>query len=118
MVHEKLRSYFKEIGMSQVEIAEKLGVSKTTVNNLLTGYSKFGKAQAEKWSELFGISKAFLLTGEGLITDEDATQYEENISNLTGTIHILTDTIREKDRTIENLKARIAELENLIKLTT
>ena len=28
MVHEKLRSYFKEIGMSQVEIAEKLGVSK------------------------------------------------------------------------------------------
>lgn len=115
LVHEKLRSYFKEIGMSQVEIAEKLGVSKTTVNNLLTGYSKFGKAQAEKWNAIFGISKAFLLTGEGLITDEDATQYEENISNLTGTIHILTDTIREKDRTIENLKARIAELERQTK---
>ena len=116
-MNEQLRNYFKEKGISQVEIAEKLGVTKNTVNRYFLGYSKFGKAQAEKWHAIFGISKAFLLTGEGLITDEDATQYEENISNLTGTIHILTDTIREKDRTIENLKARIAELENLIKLT-
>ena len=115
MVHEKLRSYFKEIGMSQVEIAEKLGVSKTTVNNLLTGYSKFGKAQAEKWSELFGISKSFLLTGDGSINEEENSKNEERIESLTSTIHILTETIQEKDKTIENLKARIAELETLIK---
>ena len=88
---------------------------KTTVNNLLTGYSKFGKAQAEKWSELFGISKSFLLTGEGSITEEENSKNEERIESLTSTIHILTETIQEKDKTIENLKARIAELETLIK---
>lgn len=114
LVHEKLRSYFKEIGMSQVEIAEKLGVSKTTVNNLLTGYSKFGNAQAEKWSELFGISKSFLLTGEGSITEEENSKNEERIASLTSTIHILTETIQEKDKTIDALKARIAELEKKI----
>ena len=83
LVHEKLRSYFKEIGMSQVEIAEKLGVSKTTVNNLLTGYSKFGKAQAEKWSELFGISKSFLLTGEGKGCVGHAVLQHDNLMDVT-----------------------------------
>ena len=110
-VHEELRNYFKERGISQVEIAQQLGVSKSAVNKLFLGYSKFGKAQAEKWNELFGISKSFLLTGEGSITEEENSKNEERIASLTSTIHILTETIQEKDKTIDALKARIAELE-------
>lgn len=112
-VHEKLRTYFKEIGMSQVEIAEKLGVSKTSVNNLLTGYSKFGKAQAEKWHDLFGISKSFLLTGEGSIIDEEPNRQMEG---LMATINDLNAVITEKNKTIANLKTYIAELENKLNI--
>ena len=114
-----MRSYFKEIGMSQVEIAEKLGVSKKTVNNLLTGYSKFGKAQAEKWHDVFGISKSFLLTGDGNITGAGA---EEQVEGLNATIQDLNSVIvaknaiiAERDKTIAKLMARIAELEKPIK---
>ncbi|PJI25946.1 LexA family transcriptional regulator [Prevotella intermedia] len=64
-IGEVLRKYFDNQGVAQIEIANKLGVSKAYVNALFTGSSKFGKKSAEKWSEVFGFSKSFLLTGEG-----------------------------------------------------
>ncbi|MBD5352325.1 MAG: LexA family transcriptional regulator [Bacteroides sp.] len=64
-IYEKLSEYFKERGLSQVAIAEELGVTKAYVNALLSGRQRFGKQQAQKWSEKFGISKSWLLTGEG-----------------------------------------------------
>lgn len=64
-VGEKLRLYFDSQGISQVDIAEKLGVSKAYVNALFNGNSTFGKKTAEKWEAEFGISKSFLLTGNG-----------------------------------------------------
>lgn len=60
-----LAEYFKSKGVTQSAIAEKLGVSKAYVNSLMTGKKAFGKAQAAKWSEMFGISASWLLTGEG-----------------------------------------------------
>ena len=64
-IHIALQEYFKSIGLSQVAIAEELGVTKAYVNALLSGRQRFGKKQAETWSEKFGISKSWLLTGEG-----------------------------------------------------
>lgn len=60
-----LAEYFKSKGVTQSAIAEKLGVSKAYVNSLMTGKKAFGKAQAAKWNEMFGISASWLLTGEG-----------------------------------------------------
>ena len=107
-IHEQLRAYFKEIGMSQVEVAEKLGVTKSAVNKYFLGQNKFGKAQAERWHDLFGISKSFLLTGEGSIIDEEPNRQMEG---LMATINDLNAVITEKNKTIANLQARIAELE-------
>lgn len=72
-VGEKLRLYFNRQGISQVDIAEKLGVSKAYVNALFNGNSTFGKKTAEKWEAEFGISKSFLLTGNGqmLVGDQN-----------------------------------------------
>lgn len=64
-IGEKLRNYFDSQGISQIDIAKRLGVSKTYINALLAENSRFGKKSAEKWSEVFGFSKSFLLTGEG-----------------------------------------------------
>lgn len=107
-VHEQLREFFKERGMSQVEVAETLGMTKSAVNKYFLGYNKFGKGQAEKWHEAFGISKSFLLTGEGSIVDEEPTK---QIDGLLQTISDLNSVITEKNKTIANLKAYIAELE-------
>lgn len=63
---EKIQAFFDERNITQIEIANQLGVSKTYVNALLTGRKKFGKKQAETWESLFGLSKSWLLTdGEG-----------------------------------------------------
>lgn len=71
---EDLKSYFDDKGMSQVDIAEKLGVSKAYVNALLSGRSAFGKKQAEIWENNFGLSKTWLLTGEGEMLKSDTAQ--------------------------------------------
>lgn len=64
-IAERLTEYFNGKGISQVGIAEKLGVTRAYINSLFAGRRPFGKKQAEKWEEIFGISKSWLLTGEG-----------------------------------------------------
>ena len=62
---EQLQSHFDSIGLTQNEIAEQLGVSKAYVNALFAGRKEFGKKQAAIWENHFGLSKSWLLTGEG-----------------------------------------------------
>ena len=64
-IGDKLKEYFDNKGITQSEIAERLGVSKAYVNALFTGKRAFGKKQAEAWVNLFGLSASWLLTGEG-----------------------------------------------------
>lgn len=64
-ISSKLKEYFDNKGITQADIALKLGVSKAYVNSLFTGKREFGKQQAETWSNLFGLSSSWLLTGEG-----------------------------------------------------
>ena len=61
----KLRNYLKDKGLTQVKIAELFNVDKGYINQLLTGRKAFGKRTAEEWSDQFGLSKSWLLTGEG-----------------------------------------------------
>ena len=112
-VNDQLRAYFKERGISKTKIANMLGVTRGTVNKYFAGREKFGKVQAEKWHELFGVSKSFLLTGEGSITDEEPARQMEG---LMATINDLNDVITEKNKTIANLKTYIAELENKLNI--
>lgn len=112
-IHEKLRAYFKEIGISQAEISRQLGISKAAVNQYFIGTTKFGKKKAEKWAQTFGISESFLLTGKGSITSAESMQemYEEQIRTLTETIHILTEAIKSKDEIIARLREKIKQYE-------
>jgi|GEM_PF-6310885 len=64
-VSEALTDYFKAHGITQDAIAERLGVSQQYVSKLLSGKAEFGKRQAHKFGELFGIQPSWLLTGEG-----------------------------------------------------
>lgn len=66
----KLRNYLKDRGFTQVKIAELFNVDKGYINQLLTGRKAFGKRTAQEWSDQFGLSASWLLTGEGEMTKE------------------------------------------------
>lgn len=72
-IGNRLKEYFDNKGITQSEIAEKLGVSKAYVNALFTGKRAFGKKQAEAWVNLFGLSASWLLTGEGEMLAHEST---------------------------------------------
>lgn len=82
MNEEKLSSlvkFLRDTGHTQASIAAQLGVSQPYVNALLTGRKAFGKSQAKKWGDLYGISPSWLLTGEGtMVKDAPAPIYAED----------------------------------------
>lgn len=57
-----MRDYFRENGMNQGDIAEKIGVSKAFVSGILTGKFPIGRKTAQRLSEAFGFSTIWLLT--------------------------------------------------------
>lgn len=68
----KLKHYFDSQGIKQVDICNILGKSKAQISNYLTGKVSFGKKAAKEWSNAFGLSESWLLTGEGEMLRENA----------------------------------------------
>lgn len=70
-----LKEHFKSIGMTQVEIAERLGTTQGNVGMYLNGKQPFGKRAAEKWSQTFGIKRSWLITGAGPMMEGEMDSY-------------------------------------------
>lgn len=113
-IGEKLSAFFKEKGITQEEIAAQLGVSQSYVNALLNEKKAFGKKQAQKWNELFGLSVNWLLTGEGNITNNGVTQSNQNGNNING--HSVTVNKTETDSFIELLKKKDEQIDRLLSI--
>lgn len=79
-IGKALQNHFDKLGLTQVAIAERLGVSKAYVNSLFTGKRPFGKKQAEIWETEFGISRAFLLSGEGNVLKDKSESIDDIIA--------------------------------------
>ena len=71
-IGKKIKEYFSEAGISQMEVARVLNVQPAAVSNQLNGRS-FGKNSAAKWSNAFGFRINWLLTGEGPMFDPQIT---------------------------------------------
>ena len=63
-VTKGLTNWLSSEGMTQKDVAEKLGVSEQFVNALFNGRREFGKKTANDWQKLFGLSASWLRTGE------------------------------------------------------
>lgn len=61
----QLKLFFKRKKITQQQIADRLGVSQAYVYQLLCGRTAFGKGTATKFQDIYGLSAAWLLTGEG-----------------------------------------------------
>lgn len=60
-----LKKFFKDQNITQQQVAYKLGTSQAYVNSILTGRNPIGRQTAAKLSAAYGLSAAWLLTGEG-----------------------------------------------------
>ena len=69
-VGERLKIFFKEKGLTQVQIAERVGTTQQVVQKLLNG-RPFGKRTAATWSKEFGLNPAWLITNQGEMMLED-----------------------------------------------
>ena len=63
-VTKGLTNWLSSEGMTQKDVAEKLGVSEQFVNALFNGRMEFGKKTANDWQKLFGLSASWLRTGD------------------------------------------------------
>ena len=63
-VTKGLTNWLSSEGMTQKDVAEKLGVSEQFVSALFNGRREFGKKTANDWKKLFGLSASWLRTGD------------------------------------------------------
>ena len=108
-IGEKLKDFFKEKNITQVQVANMTGVDQPYVAALLNNKKKFGKKAAQKWGDIFGISPSWLLTGEGEMMKPSVFQNNQNGDNKSETDKFI-DTIKEchellrkKDEQIDRL---------------
>ncbi|MEJ5105552.1 helix-turn-helix transcriptional regulator [Chryseobacterium sp. MYb328] len=106
-----LKDYFAENNISQKEIQDALNVSQQYVSGFINGKRSIGKRLAEKLSSLYGIDKAFLLTGEfSKIIQKEPTNLD--IKNLPHDkqMEILHNDLLELKKENEELKDMVDSL--------
>lgn len=71
-IGNRIKEYFAEAGMSQLDAAKILDIQQSAVSNQLNG-RPFGKNSAARWNKAFGFRINWLLTGEGPMFDTDTS---------------------------------------------
>lgn len=62
---ENLKTFFKKQGITQTEIASAMGIQQSYVAKLFNGHKNMTKNMAQRLHDVYGLSVAWLLTGEG-----------------------------------------------------
>ena len=111
----ELRKYLADRGLTQEDIAKRFGVTKQAVNQLLTGRKPFGKQNAQRWANEFGLSAAWLLTGDGAMLESDLGNVEIMKTPTDGAtpIYNLDATCGTDGRSIEFLQEHIIGYVNM-----
>lgn len=96
-------TYFKENGISQENVAERLGLSsKQVVANQLNG-KRFGRRVAAKYANEFGFNEQFLMTGKGELLNAVSSTKERTDEV---DIAFLKELVKTQLETIKNLSAK------------
>jgi len=65
MIADRLKALRRELGLSQTEFGEKLGLTRNAVNNAENGRAEVSEILIRSVVREFGISETWLRTGEG-----------------------------------------------------
>ncbi len=89
----RLVTYRRAMGLSQKDMSERLGCSKTHVCNIENGHTKISGYLLMKWCYVLNISPSEML---GYRSDEEMTLLIERIRGLTPTqFKVIWDMVRE-----------------------
>ena len=122
-VIENIQRIRQEKKISQKEIAEKLGISRTAYANLEKGRTRIVNEHVEKFAEITGVSTAELVLGykipENLNTLEKAqAEYgrkrKEIIDEYERRIEKLTNTIADLEQKVSDLRELVDTKNDLI----
>ena len=110
----------QEKRISQKEIAERLGISRTAYVNLEKGRTRIVNENVEKFAEITGVSTAEIVLGykipENLNTLEKAqAEYGRKRKEL---IDEYEERIDKLNRTIDELKQQVSDLRDLVETKT
>lgn len=115
---DALKEFFKEQGLTQRAIAQRLGVTQQYVTSILNGANPIGKKTAARLSQEFGLSEAWLLTGEGCMTTACIVQNNENGDNYQGNGMTVNKSdaeyiamLKKKDEQIDRLLSIIEKMQ-------
>lgn len=103
---KKLREYFDNQGITQSQIAHDLDSSIQYINHMLSGRRNFGRNTSRRFEEAYGISAAWLMTGEGemMVSDRYSDAIPPQLSVNDKVIYSLRKQIEEQNALIEELK--------------
>ena len=76
---KKLRGFFKERRIRQVDIAKRVNMSTAQISQLLNGRDNFGKKTALVFAEAYGLDPIWLQTGEGNMLSTEHPYIDDNI---------------------------------------
>lgn len=91
-IGKRLRQYFESQGIKQVEIANAIGVSPTYITKIYKDEREIGKEQADRWVDQFGLSRVWLLTGEGSMLNPIEQNSDGTNTQTNGNNNITTNT--------------------------
>lgn len=112
-MHRKLKQFFESKGLNQQEIADMLGVSSAYINAILNGKKTLGKKNAEKFANLFGLSKSFLLTGEGELLQSDDVVQDPVCESTADMVELYAQRIRLVDDLRQSLREELQEIRTI-----
>ena len=112
-MHRKLKQFFESKGLNQQEIADMLGVSSAYINAILNGKKTLGKKNAEKFANLFGLSKSFLLTGEGELLQSDDVVQVPVCESTADMVELYAQRIRLVDDLRQSLREELQEIRTI-----
>jgi transcriptional regulator with XRE-family HTH domain len=84
LFHERLAKERDKLGLSQAELAKRLGMARTTYSGYENGSREPDLKTLNKLAEFFGVNLNWLVTGNEATLDEDDEKLIDNFSKLSG----------------------------------
>lgn len=97
----QISSLRNKYGMTQEELALKIDVSKQTISNWETGLKTPRMGAIQKLSDLFNVSKSFIIEGSDDLSDEFSIVYNQlNSKNKREVIEFAKFKLKEQNKVV------------------
>lgn len=114
----QLKLHFHKAGVTQSSIAEAMGTSTQYISGILNGKLAIGKKTAARLQELYGVSSAWILTGQGRMFEDEGQASEmlmqENLSYRTSIAPDAEERIKFLEEQVEFYKKQVEILQKLL----